>query len=58
MGAQSVHKILEQEIRPVEVHVDVATDEERWALRYVEHIHSAHNLLIRSPKFGHHDFVS
>lgn len=32
---QSVHKTLEREIRPVEIRVDVNTDEERWALRRV-----------------------
>lgn len=32
---QIVHKALEREVRPEEVHVKPTTDEERWALRFV-----------------------
>jgi exonuclease V len=32
---QSIHKVLEREIRPKEIRVEAVTDEERWALRYV-----------------------
>lgn len=33
--SQSVHKVLEREFRPVEIQVEIGTDEERWALRFV-----------------------
>ena len=33
--SQSVHKVLEREIRPKEIRVEAFTEEERWALRCV-----------------------
>jgi hypothetical protein len=30
-----VHTVLEREVRPEEVKVDIATNEERWGLKYV-----------------------
>jgi hypothetical protein len=30
---QSVHKVLEKEVKPEEIRVDVNTEEERWGLR-------------------------
>ncbi|KZT08784.1 uncharacterized protein LAESUDRAFT_697055 [Laetiporus sulphureus 93-53] len=42
---RSVHKVLEREIRPEEVHVEVTTMEERWALRLVNMITSLDSLV-------------
>jgi len=54
---KSVHKQLEKEIRPVEVHVDIVTEEERWALRLVNLLSGIHSLLTlgctrEMPVFG------
>ncbi|KAJ7597432.1 exonuclease V [Mycena floridula] len=40
-----VHKKLEQDIRPIEVRVDITTPEEQWALRLVRMIGSLETLL-------------
>ncbi|KAF7981088.1 hypothetical protein HWV62_34783 [Athelia sp. TMB] len=42
---QSVHKVLEKEIRPVEIQVEIATEEERWALRLVNMISGLQSLM-------------
>ncbi|KAF5368532.1 hypothetical protein D9758_002158 [Tetrapyrgos nigripes] len=39
-SGKSVHKKLEQDIRPEEVTIDITTDEERWALRVLNMISS------------------
>lgn len=53
--SQSVHKVLEREIRPVEVQVEITTDEERWALRLVYLYHICQALVIYCMQSCEHD---
>ncbi|THH20496.1 hypothetical protein EW146_g870 [Bondarzewia mesenterica] len=43
----AVHKKLEKEVRPVEVKVEAATEEERWALRIINLIESMETMMER-----------
>ncbi|THV01421.1 hypothetical protein K435DRAFT_853830 [Dendrothele bispora CBS 962.96] len=54
---KSIHKKLEQEVRPEEVVVEVTTNEERWALRFLNMISSFDSLILLGysreiPVFG------